>query len=167
MLTLVLFNCLNFAYCSGLHFSYADTDDHLFAFGTFAALCSLLIPLLMVVLLQCSEEKGFGEYKEKLKEGKLERAYFLVTILYRMGVGFYMATMNEDNLSTLVVLVLSIYFLLYNLVNLPFIRAYHNYRANIRHLSQFLILYVAMYYRTMADGSNSVYLDTILNPVYL
>jgi len=78
----------------------------------------------------------------------------MVTILYRMGIGFYMATMNEDDLSTLIVLLLSIYFLLYNLVNLPFRKAYHNYRANICHISQFIILYLTMYYRSMNEGTS-------------
>jgi len=71
-----------------------------------------------------------------------------------MGIGFYMATMNEDDLSTLIVLLLSIYFLLYNLVNLPFRKAYHNYRANICHISQFIILYLTMYYRSMNEGTS-------------
>ena len=153
--TLVLFNCLNFAYCVGLHFAYADPSDSLYLYGTIAAVASLVIPLLIVIILQCTEEAGFGEYKDKLKEGKLERAYFFITIIYRMGIGFYMATMNEDSLSTLIVLSISIFFLIYNLVNLPFTKAYHNYRACICHLSQFIILYVAMYYRTMTDGTNT------------
>ena len=76
-----------------------------------------------------------------------------------MGIGFYLATANEDNLSTLIVLVISIFFLIYNLVNLPFTKAYHNYRACICHFSQFIILYVAMYYRTMTDGTDTNSID--------
>jgi len=48
----------------------------------------------MVIVLQCTEDEGFGEYKDKLKEGKIERAYFMVTIFYRMAIGYYMSTMN-------------------------------------------------------------------------
>jgi hypothetical protein len=73
----------------------------------------------------------------------------MLTIFYRLGTGFYLATMNEDDLSTLIVLAFSLAFLLYNLVNLPFLKAYHNYRANICHLSQFVILFITMYYRSM------------------
>jgi hypothetical protein len=79
----------------------------------------------------------------------------MITIIYRMGIGFYLATANEDDLSTLIVLALSLAFLLYNLVNLPFSRAYHNYRANICHLSQFAILMIAMYFRSMKSEATA------------
>ena len=90
----------------------------------------------------------------------------MVTIFYRMGIGLYMSTMNEDVLSTLLILLISIYFIIYNLVNLPFRKAYHNYRANICHLSQFAILFIAMYYRSMNDGYSINQLDSLVNPVY-
>lgn len=69
-----------------------------------------------------------------------------------MGLGLYLSTNNEDDLSTLIVLAITIMFLLYNLVNLPFTKAYHNYRANICHLTQFITLFVAMYYRSMRSS---------------
>lgn len=69
-----------------------------------------------------------------------------------MSLGLYMSTDSQNELSTLIVLALSILFLLYNLVNLPFTKAYHNYRANICHLTQFICLFVAMYYRSMKSS---------------
>jgi hypothetical protein len=54
VLTLILFNCFNFAYCVGLHFAYAGKADYLYVWGTFAAVASLLIPFTMAVVLQCS-----------------------------------------------------------------------------------------------------------------
>jgi hypothetical protein len=51
LLTLILFNCFNFAYCAGLHFSYADPQDSLYVMGTLAAICAILIPLMMVGVL--------------------------------------------------------------------------------------------------------------------
>jgi len=71
LLTLILFNCFNFAYCAGLHLAYADPNDELYIWGTVAAAGSLVVPLMMVGVLQCTEEEGFGEYKEKLKKGKV------------------------------------------------------------------------------------------------
>ena len=90
----------------------------------------------------------------------------MVTIFYRMGIGYYMSTMNEDILSTLLVLLISIYFIIYNLVNLPFIKAYHNYRANVCHLSHFSILFIPMYYRSMNEGYSLNQLNSLVNPVY-
>lgn len=167
LLTLILFNMLNFAYSAGLHFKYAPKDDPLYLLGTLAAVATLIVPVLMAVALQCTEEEGFGEFKDKLKRGCLERAYFVVTIIYRMAIGLYLSSANEDDLSTLIVLALSLLFLLYNLVNLPFSKAYHNYRANICHLTQFVILFVTMYYRSMKSNSSIADTAHIFSPVYL
>jgi len=60
--------------------------------------------------------------------------------------------MNEDEMSALIVMAISILFLMYNLINLPFVKAYHNYRANICHLAQFVCLFVTLYYRSMATS---------------
>ena len=83
-----------------------------------------------------------------------------------MGIGYYTATMNESELSTLIVLALSLLFLLYNLVNLPFRKAYHNYRANICHFTQFICLFVGMYYRSMKRNSPVDDVNSIVSPVY-
>ncbi len=149
LLTLILFNCFNFAYSAGIHFTYAPEDDSLYQLGTFAAVVAVVLPLVMALALVLASDEGFGEYKEKFKPGNLEKMYFFVTILYRTGIGLYISTMNNDSKSTLIVLALSIAFLLYNLVNLPFAKAYHNYRANVCHISQFICLLVSMYYRNM------------------
>lgn len=89
-----------------------------------------------------------------------------MTILYRMGIGLYLSSSNEDDLSTLIVLALSLIFLLYNLVNLPFSKAYHNYRANVCHLSQFAILFIVMYYRSMLSTTSVTSSAYIFSPVY-
>jgi uncharacterized membrane protein len=102
-----------------------------------------------------------------MKPGCIEKAYFVITIIYRMCLGLYMSSSNEDELSTLIVLGLSISFLLYNLVNLPFTKAYHNYRANICHFCQFIVLFVAMYYRSMKSSASSDQVANIYSPVYL
>lgn len=64
-------------------------------------------------------------------------------------------------------LAISLFFLLYNLVNLPFTKAYHNYRANICHLTQFICLFVALYFRSMMSGASQAEVDKIYLPVYI
>ena len=54
LLTLILFNCFNFSYCAGLHFSYADKSDSLYLYGTIAAILTIVLPLMMVTVLQLS-----------------------------------------------------------------------------------------------------------------
>lgn len=167
LLTLILFNCFNFAYSAGIHFAYAPKDDSLYTAGTVAAVLSIVLPVLMALGLMCAEDEGFGEYKEKFKPGFVERLYFVVTISYRTGIGLYISTMNEDSMSTLIVIALSLAFLLYNLVNLPYAKAYHNYRANICHLTQFVCLFVALYYRSMMSSTSRTAVSTVFSPVYL
>lgn len=84
-----------------------------------------------------------------------------------MGLGIYLSSENENELSTLLVLGFSILWLLYNLVNLPFKKAYHNYRANLCHLTQFICLFVTMYYRSMKSTSDPTAVSTIYSPVYI
>lgn len=94
LLTLILFNCFNFAYSAGIHFNYAYKDDSLYTAGTIAAVLAIVLPILMAIGLMCAEDDGFGEYKEKFKPGLVERLYFVVTILYRTGIGLYISTAN-------------------------------------------------------------------------
>jgi hypothetical protein len=54
LLTLILFNCFNFAYSAGLHFKYASTDDSLYTFGTLAAVLALVLPVIMALGLMCA-----------------------------------------------------------------------------------------------------------------
>lgn len=60
LLTLILFNCLNFAYSAGLHFNYAPKDDSLYSLGTIAAIAVIIIPIIMAIMLLKAEEDGFG-----------------------------------------------------------------------------------------------------------
>lgn len=69
-------------------------DDSLYTLGTIAAACTLIIPVLMALGLCLADEDGFGEFKDKLKNGCAEKAYFLITIVYRMCLGLYMSTSN-------------------------------------------------------------------------
>lgn len=62
---------------------------------------------------------------------------------------------------------LSIAFLLYNLVNLPYTKAYHNYRANVCHFTQFICLFVAMYYRSMMSSTPNATMAGVFTPAYL
>lgn len=51
---MILFNCFNFSYSSGLHFAYADKSDSLYLLGTIAAVSTIVIPLMMIFIMQCT-----------------------------------------------------------------------------------------------------------------
>ncbi len=101
------------------------------------------------VLLVGTSSKEFGEFKDKLKPGIPCQLYFVLSLVYRFAMGYYVATKNQYIMSSFVVVGFSLFFLLYNLVNLPFKQAYQNYRANFCHISQLIILMVTNYYDSM------------------
>lgn len=72
-----------------------------------------------------------------------------VSVLYRMALGFYMAVSNEQTFGTLFILSFSFIYIMYNIINLPFGDFYQNYRANLCHITQLVILMVTNYYRSM------------------
>jgi hypothetical protein len=90
-----------------------------------------------------------------------------VSVLYRALLGFLLAFSNDDDLSTLFALGISLSFLLYNLINLPFAKAYHNYRACLCHFTQFITLFVAMYYRSMKSTTAPAVVASIYSPAKL
>ena len=55
LLTLILFNSLNFAYTAGIHFKYAPKEDSLFVLGTIAAILTIILPIFMAFALECTE----------------------------------------------------------------------------------------------------------------
>ena len=56
LLTLILFNCFNFAYSAGLHFNYDPHYDSLYTLGTVAAVLALVLPVVMAVALMCTQD---------------------------------------------------------------------------------------------------------------
>lgn len=66
-----------------------------------------------------------------------------------MSLGFYIAYGSDQNYQSLLILAISIAFVLYNIINLPFASAFDNYRANICHLTQLVTLLVSNFYTAM------------------
>jgi hypothetical protein len=146
LLTLLLFNLFNVSYSAAIHINYHRFHSLLpnIAMGV----CGGIL-LCMILGVLCGEEAGFGEFKDKFGEDPIRRNYLAITLVYRAGLGYLLASQNEDDLSTLWAVGISLLWLIYNLVNLPFIKAYHNYRACLCHIAQFVTLFTAMYYRSM------------------
>jgi len=84
-----------------------------------------------------------------------------------MSIGFLLGYSNEDDLSTLWAVGISLLFVMYNLVNLPFTKAYHNYRACMCHCSQFVLLFVSMFYRSMTSSTPIKQVAYIFSPAKL
>ena len=121
----------------------------------------------MAVAFLFVDPSGFGEFKEKFKKDAVSSAYMSISIVYRSIVGFLLAYSNDDDLSTLFTLGCALMFLIYNLVNLPFAKAYHNYRACLCHFAQFITIFVAMYYRSMKSTTAPSEVAVIFSPAKL
>ena len=151
LLTLMMFNAFNIAFGVGVHFQYADKSSDSYVLSSLAAVLATTLIFVSCILLMVTEAKQFGEFKNKLKRDLMSQLYFVFSLGYRFALGYYIAVKAEYPMSSLVIVGFSMFFLLYNLVNLPFKQAYHNYRANICHVAQLVILMVANYYESMME----------------
>ena len=120
-----------------------------------------------MVLLECTDGEDFGEFKDKYKRGFPMSTYIALSLTYRMSVGFYVGLEHDYEEGTFIVVGFSMLWLLYNLANLPYRQAYHNYRAGIMHLTHFLILMVSNYYRSMRSTTALRYKSKIYSPSIL
>lgn len=164
-LTLFLFNCFNIAFSAGLHFRYATpSNTHNYGLSTLAALVALFCCLVIIVQLLFFDKSSFGEYHSKFKNGLLNKMYILISIVFRMGMGFYMAVANDHRYGNLFILAISFCFLLYCLANLPFNEAYQNYRALVCHCTQLVILIVTNFYSIMKNHESPEIVARIFTP---
>lgn len=66
-----------------------------------------------------------------------------------MTLGFYIAYGSEQHYQSLLIISISMAYIMYNIVNLPFSQAFQNYRANICHVSHLAMLLVSNFYTVM------------------
>ena len=149
LVTLALFTSFSISFSAGIYLFYFEASSE-YKFVNMIALCFCLTVLLACVLgLFCDKNKGFGEYKNKFKDGFVCQAYIALTFLYRTSLGLYISLEADYEEGTIIVLAFCLLFMLYNLTNLPFQNVYQNYRSNIIHVCFFVILMVGNYYRSM------------------
>jgi hypothetical protein len=63
-------------------------------YSTLLAGAGLGVAVLMCVGITMAGEQGFGEYKDKFKSDALSKGYLTATLVYRMALGYYMASQN-------------------------------------------------------------------------
>ena len=125
-----MFSLYNITFSAGLQFLYRseDSSDIL---SIVIAIISLILPIAVISLLSLTDSEEFGEFKNKFLDEFVCRNYFFISIIYRGVLGFLIAYQNTFVSITIVNVFLSIMFLMYLLVNTPYIEGYHNYRAII------------------------------------
>ena len=144
-----MFNIFNLTFSAGIHWKYYDILDSSTFWSSFALYITLFAIILSILCLELLNEVNYGEFKLKFKENFVCRSYILISILYRMTLGFCMALKNDYDEASLILLGISMTFVLYNLINLPFSDYVQNYRCNLIHITQLIIILCANYYRSM------------------
>lgn len=164
-ITFFLFNSFNISFSVGLHFRYATPDNSVFyELSTIAAVVALVLCGFAILSLALFSKSFYGEYKYNFKNSFIPKIYINITIVYRLVLGFGMSYFNDYEYVTLCLLILSIFFIVYNFVNLPFKEVYHNYRANVCHITHFVIILVANYYNVMKSNLIAPIKNTIISP---
>lgn len=79
--------------------------------------------------------------------------YLPIIFVYRVTVAAIMACSMENGYDFLFAIFVSIGFVMFNLINLPYRSTLHNYRSNIVYLSECVVLITANYYRTMKSNT--------------
>ena len=87
--------------------------------------------------------------------------------MFRIGLGVYIACENDWNEGAFFAIVFSFFFLVFNIANLPFRNVRDNYRSVLIHITQFVVLYVTNYYRSMKSNTPMGTKAHIHTPVYI
>jgi hypothetical protein len=70
-----------------------------------------------------------------------------------MALGFYSALKNDYDYGSLLIMAFSLAFIMYTIVNLPFLNVFQNYRCCLIHFTMLYTLLTANYYRTMKSNT--------------
>ena len=168
LLTLLIFSSFNISFAAGIQWKYASTSqDFDYIISSICLYLSLILIMAVIVGFLFSSSKYYGEFKRAFKKDCVSQVYIILSLAYRVSLGFYISLENEYEEGTFLVLSFSLFFMLYNIVNLPFSCVFQSYRANIIHISQFVILMVSNYYRGMKSTTHLSIKSRIHSPAIL
>lgn len=159
----VMFSAYNIAFSTGLQTKYSNSE----APNITVNIVSLLLVLGVLYLLLCRNDEHFGEFNLKFKSTLMPRNYMTVSIFHRLVIGFLMAYSHDNPYITVANCFISIGFLLYIVSELPFNNGYQNYRSVFCQSCTIIILFIAMYYRSMKLNTELEIKGYILAPTYL
>lgn len=141
----VMFSTYNIAFSTGLQIKYSHSSIT----DIMVNIISFILIIAVLYLLLFKNDKHFGEFNRKFKLTLFPRHYMFISILYRFITGFLISHQHHNPNITVINTFLAIIFLLYQIVDLPFNEGYQNYRTLFCQSSTIVILFIAMYYRSM------------------
>lgn len=127
-ITFFMFSCYSFAFSYGLFHRYGTSENMENHFVNVAG-ASLMIGCFLFAVLSfwLFEDYIFGEFKNKFKNNWLTKSYIPFTLIYRFTIGFCLSCFNEYEYITLFLVLASMIYVMFNIINLPFRNVYRNY----------------------------------------
>lgn len=114
---------------------------------------TLLLAVVLMLVPEFTDAQHYGEFKDKFKANFICSVYIPLSLFYRIAMAIYLSSQTDYQESTLLILALTLAYLLYFIINLPFTDWFQNYRAGLCHLTQLIILLTANYYRSMKSNT--------------
>lgn len=171
MITLIVFNCFNFAFSAGVHWKYSSMQDSHYVLGSFFNIVTFIAILAAIIAMQITERYGFGEFKSKFKESQ-SQLFIPLTILLRTLVGLFCGARHDDPLTPIIIFAFSMAFIIFILLNKPFQDPVHNYRSILIQSVSLYVVLVACYYGTINNKTpvsvkSRIYAPAIIELVLL
>ena len=91
LITLILFNAFNISFSAGVHWRYADPTDEYYMISSILMGLSLFLMIGGTAAMEFSNQRTYGEFKNKFKNIWDCKIYIPFTVLYRICLGFYCA----------------------------------------------------------------------------
>ena len=143
--SLLMFNSFNIGFAIGVSSRYSPSMP----FSQASMYLCIILIVLAIFMLQCTNDKDYGEYKLAFKDDCVCRCYIPMVIVYRIVISIFISYYHDYELGTLLMVGVGMGFVLFNLINLPFKNVFHNYRSNIIYLTHLVTLFTTNYYVSM------------------
>lgn len=144
-----MFNVLNISFSIGTYYNYKDPSSSLYNLNNTLIGVTLIVIFIAICCMHWTDAEGYGEFKSKFKKFTICQLFIPLIIFERIFLGLYEALQNQYSYSSLIILGIIIVFVLYVLINLPFIDPIQNYRTFIIHFCNLAIIMVINYYRAI------------------
>lgn len=158
LLALTLFCTISIGFSLGLQVNYGSAS----VLNILIEVCTIACLIGVLQGLMYAHPKEYFEFATSLRPGIVSKSYFVVTILYRLVLGFLIGLLNDSDIGPMFPFFVSVAFFMYQISNVPFRKGYNNYRAISYQVGIMVLLWISMYYRSMKKNVPVVEVSQIL-----
>lgn len=157
-----MLNSFNVFFSTGLQLTYRPQSSLVLNYGTMAVALVLQLATLLVLLL--GKTDLLGEFRDHFRLNATARNFMTSTLLFRLALALLMSCCNEIEEATIVLFFVGVVFFVYFIGELPYRLAYHNYRSGCCQVGGVVVLFSAMYYRSMKSNASDLEVEGIRWP---